>query len=67
MKAIILARASTKQQEEGHSIGAQRRRLAIEPSTVPSTVALAKVEAWAKAEASAKVEAWAKGGGVLYH
>jgi site-specific DNA recombinase len=28
MKAIILARASTKEQEEGHSIGAQRQRLA---------------------------------------
>jgi site-specific DNA recombinase len=28
MKAIILARVSTKEQEEGHSIGAQRQRLA---------------------------------------
>ena len=28
MKAIILARVSTKEREEGHSIGAQRRRLA---------------------------------------
>jgi site-specific DNA recombinase len=27
MKAIILARVSTKEQEEGHSIGAQRQRL----------------------------------------
>jgi site-specific DNA recombinase len=28
MKAIVLARVSTKEQEEGHSIGAQRQRLA---------------------------------------
>jgi len=28
MKAVILARVSTKEQEEGHSIGAQRQRLA---------------------------------------
>jgi hypothetical protein len=28
MKAIILARVSTKEQEEGHSIAAQRQRLA---------------------------------------
>ena len=28
MKAIILARVSTKEQEEGHSISAQRQRLA---------------------------------------
>ena len=27
MKAIILARVSTKEQEEGHSIAAQRQRL----------------------------------------
>jgi DNA invertase Pin-like site-specific DNA recombinase len=27
MKAIILARVSTKEQEEGHSIGAQKQRL----------------------------------------
>ena len=27
MKAIILSRVSTKEQEEGHSIGAQRQRL----------------------------------------
>lgn len=28
MKAIVLARVSTKEQEEGHSIAAQRQRLA---------------------------------------
>jgi DNA invertase Pin-like site-specific DNA recombinase len=27
MKAIILARVSTKEQEEGHSIGAQKQRI----------------------------------------
>ena len=33
MKAIILARVSTKEQEEGHSIAAQRQRLV---NTVPA-------------------------------
>jgi DNA invertase Pin-like site-specific DNA recombinase len=35
MKAIILARVSTKEQEEGHSIAAQRQQEVVTGNTFP--------------------------------